>query len=67
MKEQNGHEEKFALVAQETQISELHRNGGGEFLSQKSWQGLEQKLGQTPVTKAVQGRTGIPMEYRQLE
>lgn len=65
--EQNGHEDKFALVAQETQISELHRNGGGEFLSQKSWQGLEQKLGQTPVTKAVQGRTGIPMEYKQLE
>ena len=59
--------EQFALVAQETQVSELHRNGGGEFLSQKSWQGLERKLGETPVTKAVQGKTGIPMEYRQLE
>jgi len=57
----------FALVAQETQLSELHTNGGGEFLSQKSWQGLEVQLGQTKVTKAVKGQTGIPMEYHQIE
>ena len=56
-----------ALVTQETQISELHRNGGGEFLAEKSWQGLERKLGETPVTKAVQGQTGIPMGYHDIE
>ena len=60
-------ESEYALATQETRISELHRQGGGEFLSQKSWQGLEQKLGQTPVTMATKGQTGIPMEYKQLE
>ena len=35
----------------------------GEFLSSRSWQGLEQKLGQTPVTKAVEGTKGIAASY----
>jgi len=57
---------RFALATQDTRVSVLHQDGGGEFLSQKSWQGLEQKLGQTPVTKAVEGQTGIPMEYKPI-
>ncbi|NWW42751.1 DPH2 synthase, partial [Pedionomus torquatus] len=33
------------------------------FLESRSWQGLEQQLGQTPVSKAVQGRRGIAIAY----
>ncbi|WAR24696.1 DPH2-like protein [Mya arenaria] len=35
----------------------------GEYLGMRSWQGLEQKLGETPVTKAVEGQRGIAMGY----
>lgn len=35
----------------------------GQYLSMRSWQGLEQKLGDTPVTKAVEGQKGIAMGY----
>ena len=33
------------------------------FLSHRSWQGLEQKLGETEVGAAVQGRTGVAAVY----
>ncbi|XP_026518760.1 2-(3-amino-3-carboxypropyl)histidine synthase subunit 2, partial [Terrapene carolina triunguis] len=33
------------------------------FLESRSWRGLEQQLGQTPVTKAVPGRRGIAIAY----
>ncbi|KAM6124596.1 2-(3-amino-3-carboxypropyl)histidine synthase subunit 2 [Pterocles gutturalis] len=33
------------------------------FLESRSWRGLEQRLGQTPVSKAVQGRRGIAIAY----
>ena len=36
----------------------------GEFLSARSWQGLDRKLGQTPVEKAKEGRSGIAMGYQ---
>ena len=35
----------------------------GEFLSERSWKGLEEKLGQTAVTKAVEGSKGIAASY----
>ena len=35
----------------------------GEFLEMRQWKGLQQNLGDTPVTKAVEGQTGIAMEY----
>lgn len=56
-------EEDNALMVQETQVSLLHTKGGGEFLSQRSWQGLEQKLGQTEPVKAVEGQKGIAWGY----
>ena len=52
-----------AVMRQETTVSVLHRGGGGEFLSERSWRGLEQNLGQTEVAKAVKGKGGIPMGY----
>lgn len=33
------------------------------FLAGRSWQGLEPKLGETPVVKAVKGRRGIAIAY----
>ncbi|XP_033636616.1 2-(3-amino-3-carboxypropyl)histidine synthase subunit 2-like isoform X1 [Asterias rubens] len=43
-------------------VSTVHTNAG-EFLAGRSWQGLEQQLGQTPVTKATEGRRGIAASY----
>lgn len=34
-----------------------------EYLRGRSWQGLEQKLGETEVSKAVEGRSGLPALY----
>ena len=56
-------EENHALMVQETQVSLLHTKGGGEFLSQRSWQGLEQKLGETQAVKAIEGQKGIAWGY----
>lgn len=38
-----------------------------EYLSSRSWRGLEQKQGETPVTKAVEGRKGIAAGYTHEE
>ncbi|XP_062335708.1 2-(3-amino-3-carboxypropyl)histidine synthase subunit 2 [Osmerus eperlanus] len=35
------------------------------FLVGRSWQGLEQKLGKTPVTKALEGKKGIAIAYEE--
>uniref|UniRef100_A0A665WRM6 2-(3-amino-3-carboxypropyl)histidine synthase subunit 2 n=1 Tax=Echeneis naucrates TaxID=173247 RepID=A0A665WRM6_ECHNA len=35
------------------------------FLAERSWHGLEQKLGETPVVKAVEGRRGIAIAYEE--
>lgn len=36
---------------------------GSEFLSNRSWRGLEQNLGQNDVVLASKGRSGIPQNY----
>ena len=36
---------------------------GAGYLQNRSWQGLEQKLGQTEVKKATEGERGIAMSY----
>ncbi|XP_022101645.1 2-(3-amino-3-carboxypropyl)histidine synthase subunit 2-like [Acanthaster planci] len=43
-------------------VGTVHANAS-EFLAGRSWQGLEQQLGQTPVAKAVEGRLGIAASY----
>lgn len=35
----------------------------GSNLQNRSWTGLEQKLGETEVKKAEEGRKGIPLQY----
>lgn len=41
----------------------FYLNIAGEYLEGRSWAGLEQDLGQTPVEKAKLGRKGIAMRY----
>ncbi len=62
--EESAANECQALVAQDTRVGLVHSGGGGEFLVERSWRGLEQKLGETPVEKAIQGPTGIASGYR---
>lgn len=49
---------KFSL----SQINNIHIFVG-EFLKNRTWTGLEQNLGQTEVTKAIEGRKGIASNY----
>lgn len=35
----------------------------GEFLLGRTWQGLDPRLGQTPLAKATEGATGLAMGY----
>jgi hypothetical protein len=51
------------LAVQDTRVAELHKQGGGEFLSQRTWQGLEQELGETSASKAVEGSKGLAWAY----
>ena len=34
-----------------------------EYLRSRSWQGLEQRLGETEATEAVEGTTGVAAAY----
>ena len=53
----------FAVATQDTRITTLHQMGGGEYLSKRSWQGLEQALGETEASLAVEGQQGIAWGY----
>ncbi|KAL8618621.1 hypothetical protein ACOMHN_015731 [Nucella lapillus] len=44
-------------------LTSVGAENAGEFLSSRSWQGLERQLGQTEVKKATEGRSGIAMGY----
>lgn len=38
---------------------------GSDFLSQRSWQGLQPRVGETPVTAAQPGRRGLAARYEE--
>ncbi|XP_060081378.1 2-(3-amino-3-carboxypropyl)histidine synthase subunit 2-like [Ylistrum balloti] len=44
-------------------VSEVPADTAGEYLASRSWRGLEQKLGETEVTKALEGQKGIAAGY----
>lgn len=44
-------------------VLNLHSKSAGEFLAQRSWQGLEQHLGETPISDIKQGQKGIASKY----
>lgn len=45
------------------QLEVAESSAAASFLSSRSWQGLEPRLGQTPVSEAVSGRRGIAIAY----
>ena len=57
-------EDSKAVIKSETSVAVVHSGGGGEFLNSRTWRGLEQKLGETPVEKATEGRKGIASGYK---
>merc|ERR1712150_40616 len=57
------HREDTSIATQERQISLTHEGGGGQFLRDRSWQGLEQNLGSIPPSVAVKGQSGIASHY----
>ncbi|KAL1006452.1 hypothetical protein UPYG_G00072590 [Umbra pygmaea] len=54
-----------SLVLRNQTFTVANPNTAATYLSGRSWQGLEQKLGETPVVKAVQGRRGIAIAYEE--
>ncbi|XP_067423979.1 2-(3-amino-3-carboxypropyl)histidine synthase subunit 2 isoform X5 [Emydura macquarii macquarii] len=52
-----------ALACRNPALALAEIGPAGSFLESRSWRGLEQQLGQTPVTKAVPGRRGIAIAY----
>merc|ERR1712142_411378 len=55
-------DEKSLVKRDDGTIVALANTGAG-YLQTRSWQGLEQKLGQTEVKKASEGERGIAMGY----
>uniref|UniRef100_A0AAV2LAR3 2-(3-amino-3-carboxypropyl)histidine synthase subunit 2 n=1 Tax=Knipowitschia caucasica TaxID=637954 RepID=A0AAV2LAR3_KNICA len=55
--------ESSSVVLRNQTMSVASTNSAASFLSGRSWQGLEKKLGETPVVKAVEGRRGIAIAY----
>ncbi|XP_054707960.1 2-(3-amino-3-carboxypropyl)histidine synthase subunit 2-like [Uloborus diversus] len=51
------------VLRNDMKISVIHSKAAGEFLTQRSWQGLEQKLGKTSVPDIQQGKKGIACQY----
>ncbi|XP_038160179.1 2-(3-amino-3-carboxypropyl)histidine synthase subunit 2 [Cyprinodon tularosa] len=54
-----------SVVLRNQTLTVANANSAASFLSGRSWQGLEQKLGETPVVKAVEGRRGIAIAYEE--
>ncbi|XP_028826132.1 2-(3-amino-3-carboxypropyl)histidine synthase subunit 2 [Denticeps clupeoides] len=52
-----------SLVLRNQAMTVANPNTAAVFLAGRSWQGLEPKLGETPVVKAVEGRKGIAIAY----
>ncbi|KAG8199372.1 hypothetical protein JTE90_011832 [Oedothorax gibbosus] len=51
------------LVSRSDMTIASHCSQGAEFLAQRSWQGLEQRLGETPICNIEPGQTGIASKY----
>lgn len=52
-----------SVVQRNKTLTVAHNNTAASFLQGRTWQGLEQELGRTPVVKAVEGRRGIAIVY----
>uniref|UniRef100_UPI0037E749A3 2-(3-amino-3-carboxypropyl)histidine synthase subunit 2 n=1 Tax=Semicossyphus pulcher TaxID=241346 RepID=UPI0037E749A3 len=54
-----------SVVLRNPTLTVANTNSAASFLAERSWRGLEQKLGETPVVKAVKGRRGIAIAYEE--
>ncbi|XP_076017188.1 2-(3-amino-3-carboxypropyl)histidine synthase subunit 2 [Genypterus blacodes] len=54
-----------SVVLRNQALTVANTNSAASFLANRSWLGLEQKLGETPVVKAVEGRRGIAIAYEE--
>ncbi|CAJ1081867.1 2-(3-amino-3-carboxypropyl)histidine synthase subunit 2 [Xyrichtys novacula] len=54
-----------SVVLRNQTLTVANTNPAASFLAERSWKGLEQKLGETPVVKAVKGRKGIAIAYEE--
>nr|XP_020444016.1 2-(3-amino-3-carboxypropyl)histidine synthase subunit 2 [Monopterus albus]XP_020444017.1 2-(3-amino-3-carboxypropyl)histidine synthase subunit 2 [Monopterus albus] len=54
-----------SVVHRNEMLTRDNTNSAASFLAERSWRGLEQKVGETPVVKAVEGRRGIAIAYEE--
>ncbi|XP_059183270.1 2-(3-amino-3-carboxypropyl)histidine synthase subunit 2 [Centropristis striata] len=54
-----------SVVLRNQTLTVASTNSAACFLAERSWRGLEQKLGETAVVKAVEGRRGIAIAYEE--
>ncbi|XP_028289923.1 2-(3-amino-3-carboxypropyl)histidine synthase subunit 2 [Gouania willdenowi] len=54
-----------SVVLRNQTMTVANHNSAASFLAARSWQGLEQRLGETPVVKALKGRRGIAIAYEE--
>ncbi|XP_038580519.1 2-(3-amino-3-carboxypropyl)histidine synthase subunit 2 isoform X2 [Micropterus salmoides] len=54
-----------SVVLRNQTLTVANTNSAASFLAVRSWRGLEQKLGETPVVKAVKGVRGLPIAYEE--
>uniref|UniRef100_UPI00398E9F0D 2-(3-amino-3-carboxypropyl)histidine synthase subunit 2 n=1 Tax=Pristiophorus japonicus TaxID=55135 RepID=UPI00398E9F0D len=54
-----------SLIHRNDALAVTQSHSAASFLATRSWQGLEQKRGETPVSKAVEGRKGIAIAYEE--
>ncbi|KAK5850078.1 hypothetical protein PBY51_014359 [Eleginops maclovinus] len=54
-----------SVVLRNQMLTMANTNSAASFLAERSWRGLEQNLGATPVVKAVEGRRGIAIAYEE--
>ncbi|XP_031728273.1 2-(3-amino-3-carboxypropyl)histidine synthase subunit 2 [Anarrhichthys ocellatus] len=54
-----------SVVLRNQTLTVANTNSAASFLAERSWRGLEEKLGETPVVKAVEGRRGIAIAYEE--
>ncbi|KAH8036015.1 hypothetical protein HPB51_016319 [Rhipicephalus microplus] len=54
-----------ALVAKEGTVAvpKIHMAAAGEYLMNRTWQGLETRLGQTPAATISEGQVGLAAGY----
>ena len=61
--DENDHTADNTALAQKSLGTVMNSQIDTNFLESRTWTGLEQKLGETSVNLAVNGREGVPVNY----